>query len=152
MQCGSVRVEVHLVRSVQLACRLHQSRLCIRNLACVHHRIHHLYIHHLVCNHNRPLLVQQSTKNLGQKLERLGRTPELPLQLDCTMHTELELGFGKQTSSQLQRINKLVIEVALKILFHSRENNRRKSVLRRSPPPQNIILSLLAVIPAVGSC
>ena len=139
MQCGSVRVEVHLVRLGQLACRIHQSRPCNR-------------IHHLVCNHNRPLLVQQSTKNLGQKLERLGRTPELPLQLDCTMHTELELGFGKQTSSQQQQINKLVIEVALKILFHSRKNIRRKSVLRRSPPPQNIILSLLAVIPAVGSC
>ena len=146
-QCGLARLEVRLVRLGRLAYRPHQPRLHIHNLVCAHH-----CIRHLVCNHNRSLLVQQSVKNLGQNLERFGRMPELTLRLDCTMHTEPELGFGKQTGSQQQQINKLVIEVALKILFHSRKNIRRKSVLRRSPPPQNIILSLLAVIPAVGSC
>ena len=179
MQCGSVRVEVHLVRLGQLACRIHQSRRGNRNHHLVRVR-HHLYIriHHLFCvrhlfyirNHpfyirNR-LLVQHSTHPLGQRLDRLGqrlelhgrtpdrleRTPVLPRRLDRTMQIELELGFGKQISSQQLRINKFVIEVALKILFHSRENIRRKSVLRRSRLPLNTILSLLRVITTNSSC
>ena len=172
MQCGSVRVEVHLVRLGQLACRIHQSRPCNRNhhLVCVRHlfyiRIHHLVCVRHLCNRNRATLVQHSTKNLGQRLAHLGRTQErhgqmpdrlariqeLRRRLDCTMHTEPELGFGKQTGSQQQQINKLVIEVALKILFHSRKNIRRKSLLRRSQLPQNTTVSLFGVIPAGGSC
>ena len=152
MQCGSARVEVHLVRLGQLACRIHQSRRGNRNhhLVCVRHhlyiRIHHLFcVRHLFYIRNHPfyirnrLLVQHSTQPLGQRLElhgrtpdRLERTPVLPRRLDPTMQIELELGFGKQISSQQLRINKFVIEVALKILFHSRENIRRKSVLRLS--------------------
>ena len=179
MQCGSARVEVHLVRLGQLACRIHQSRRGNRNhhLVCVRH---HLYIrtHHLFCVRHlfyirtppfyirNRLLVQHSTQPLGQRLDRLvqrlelhGRTPDrlertpvLPRRLDRTMQIELELGFGKQISSQQLRINKFVIEVALKILFHSRENIRRKSVLRRSRLPLNTILSLLRVITTNSSC
>ena len=172
MQCGSARVEVHLVRLGQLACRIHQSRRGNRNhhLVCVRHhlyiRIHHLFcVRHLFYIRNR-LLVQHSTQPLGQRLDRLGqrlelhgrtpdrleRTPVLPRRLDRTMQIELELGFGKQISSQQLRINKFVIEVALKILFHSRENIRRKSVLRRSRLPLNTILSLLRVITTNSSC
>ena len=172
MQCGSARVEVHLVRLGQLACRIHQSRRGNRNhhLVCVRHhlyiRIHHLFcVRHLFYIRNR-LLVQHSTQPLGQRLDRLvqrlelhGRTPDrlertpvLPRRLDRTMQIELELGFGKQISSQQLRINKFVIEVALKILFHSRENIRRKSVLRRSRLPLNTILSLLRVITTNSSC
>lgn len=172
MQCGSARVEVHLVRLGQLACRIHQSRRGNRNhhLVCVRHhlyiRIHHLFcVRHLFYIRNR-LLVQHSTQPLGQRLDRLvqrlelhGRTPDrlertpvLPRRLDPTMQIELELGFGKQISSQQLRINKFVIEVALKILFHSRENIRRKSVLRRSRLPLNTILSLLRVITTNSSC
>ena len=120
MQCGSVRVEVHLVRLGQLACRIHQSRRGNRNhhLVCVRHhlyiRIHHLFcVRHLFYIRNR-LLVQHSTQPLGQRLDRLvqrlelhGRTPDrlertpvLPRRLDPTMQIELELGFGKQISSQ----------------------------------------------------
>ena len=179
MQCGSARVEVHLVRLGQLACRIHQSRRGNRNhhLVCVRHhlyiRIHHLFcVRHLFYIRNHPfyirnrLLVQHSTQPLGQRLDRLvqrlelhGRTPDrlertpvLPRRLDPTMQIELELGFGKQISSQHLRINKFVIEVALKILFHSRENIRRKSVLRRSRLPLNTILSLLRVITTNSSC
>lgn len=179
MQCGSARVEVHLVRLGQLACRIHQSRRGNRNhhLVCVRHhlyiRIHHLFcVRHLFYIRNHPfyirnrLLVQHSTQPLGQRLDRLvqrlelhgrtpdrlERTPELPRRLDRTMHIEIELGFGKQISSQQLRINKFVIEVALKILFHSRENIRRKSVLRRSRLPLNTILSLLRVITTNSSC
>jgi len=172
MQCGSARVEVHLVRLGQLACRIHQSRRGNRNhhLVCVRHhlyiRIHHLFcVRHLFYIRNHPfyirnrLLVQHSTQPLGQRLElhgrtpdRLERTPVLPRRLDRTMQIELELGFGKQISSQQLRINKFVIEVALKILFHSRENIRRKSVLRRSRLPLNTILSLLRVITTNSSC
>ena len=186
MQCGSARVEVHLVRLGQLACRIHQSRRGNRNhhLVCVRHhlyiRIHHLFcVRHLFYIRNHPfyirnrLLVQHSTQPLGQRLDRLGqrldrlvqrlelhgrtpdrleRTPVLPRRLDPTMQIELELGFGKQISSQQLRINKFVIEVALKILFHSRENIRRKSVLRRSRLPLNTILSLLRVITTNSSC
>ena len=179
MQCESARVEVHLVRLGQLACRIHQSRRGNRNhhLVCVRHhlyiRIHHLFcVRHLFYIRNHPfyirnrLLVQHSTQPLGQRLDRLGqrlelhgrtpdrleRTPVLPRRLDPTMQIELELGFGKQISSQQLRINKFVIEVALKILFHSRENIRRKSVLRRSRLPLNTILSLLRVITTNSSC
>ena len=154
MQRGLARLEVRLARSGRSACRCHQSRPCVRHL-CSHNLVcvRHLYIRHLVCNHSRALRAQQGKKDLG-KLERLERRLDqrLPLRPDRTMHIELEPGFGKQTSSRQQRVSKFVIEVALKILFHSRKNNRRKSVLRRSRLPQNIIVSLLAVITAARSC
>jgi len=135
MQCGSARVEVHLVRLGQLACRIHQSRRGNRNhhLVCVRHhlyiRIHHLFcVRHLFYIRNHPfyirnrLLVQHSTQPLGQRLDRLVQRLEL----------------HGRTPDRLD--------------FHSRENIRRKSVLRRSRLPLNTILSLLRVITTNSSC